>query len=160
MGLPAPLLPPPAPPPPPAASYDDRDPWDYTVDEVVALVATIAGDDVRESFQENDIDGAVFLNDMSTVVLKEELSIKSFGKRSKIMCLVSNFRNRSCKFRGNELRGAAGIALLLGNDEEEEGLIGAMLLPPSPADNGEKKIGTLEHPQQLTPASIASSIPQ
>lgn len=73
------------------------DPYDWTIDEVIAEVA--AGDKtLATSLRINEVDGEVLLTACTYERLKDDIGIISLGKRSKVMRVIEGLKRRSKKY--------------------------------------------------------------
>ncbi|OCL05733.1 hypothetical protein AOQ84DRAFT_298354 [Glonium stellatum] len=94
----------------------DKDPWDWTIDEVVeALCAsTRSYNDAgwsnptlpdpkifEQQLREQEVNGATLLTGVTELFLKEELNIRALGKRQALLVAIKHLRSRSPKYCGH-----------------------------------------------------------
>lgn len=130
---------------------DDSDPYDWSIDRVVAEVAQ---DDSRlaESLRVNEVDGEVLLTVCTYERLKDDIGIIPLGKRSKIMRTIQELRKGSNRYKDYILDAASNIALpddtgsVMGSPAPRSAVLAVGFSTPMP-----EKIRSLEIPSFATP---------
>ena len=91
----------------------DKDPWDWTIDEVVEALCTsrrIYNDagwsnptlpdskTFEQQLREQEVNGATLLTGVTEQFLKEELNIRALGKRQALLVAIKHLQSRSSKY--------------------------------------------------------------
>lgn len=91
----------------------DKDPWDWTIDEVVEALCTsrrIYNDagwsnptlpdskTFEQQLREQEVNGATLLTGVTEQFLKEELNIRALGKRQALLVAIKHLKSRSSKY--------------------------------------------------------------
>ncbi|MCJ1248166.1 hypothetical protein MMC30_005383 [Trapelia coarctata] len=100
------------------AGFDDRDPWDWTTEEVANVLCSPDHVNFPEpsgfarAIRENRVWGGALLVDVTYSNLKDELGVVAMGERSSVLMLIRNLRLRSAKYRQHAAQEASSLAAL------------------------------------------------
>lgn len=125
-------LPPGTDPPPPSS-----DPFEYTLTELLPHIAAELYPEHIAAFEEQEIDGRVLLKAASHEMLRDELRIRQYGRRDRILEIVEKLKRQSLKYAEFVRDTAIMVPLPMATNDEQFELQEPQIMPmfkPEPVE--------------------------
>ena len=96
---------------------DERDPWDWSIEEVVAVLCSAEHAIFPEpiafakAIREHRLCGGALLVEVTHTTLRDNLGVKAMGEQFSVLKLIQNLRIRSAKYRQHILEASSLNAL-------------------------------------------------
>ncbi|KAL7270087.1 hypothetical protein RUND412_007219 [Rhizina undulata] len=87
--------------------FPETDPLEWSVEQVYTSFVAFADESLAGLLRQHEIDGHALLTGLNLQLLRDDLGIREFGKRHKIMRKITDLRNRSKMYQAHILQQAA-----------------------------------------------------